>query len=91
MNTLTLPAICDRAAARAIQPEMCDAVGSEELIVDASGVERIGQAMLQVIVAAARTESGITLKTPSDPFRTALRLAGLDESLGAEIEKASAS
>ena len=78
MQTITLPSKCDRAAASALFPEMSDAIGVHPLTVDAGRVERIGQAMLQLLVSAARTEGGITLSNPSEAFVAAVRLAGLD-------------
>lgn len=82
---LTLPALCDRAAARALHPDIRDAVGNDPLVIDASQVERIGQAMLQLLVAAANTESGITIQSPSAAVIEAMRVAGLDTVLGEEI------
>ncbi|MEQ8410845.1 MAG: STAS domain-containing protein [Erythrobacter sp.] len=78
MQTITLPSKCDRAAASALVPEMCDALGDHPVAVDAAKVERIGQAMLQLLVSAARTEGGIALTNPSEPFAAAVRLAGLE-------------
>lgn len=75
---ITLPSKCDRAAASALAPEMCDALGDHPVAIDAAGVERIGQAMLQLLVSAARTEGGIALANPSEPFTAAVRLAGLE-------------
>ena len=90
MNTVTLPAICDRAAARSLHPDLTDAIGSVKVAVDASAVERIGQSMLQLLISASNTEGGIALTGPSEPFMNAIRLAGLDGTLGAEIEEARA-
>lgn len=87
MNTFTLPPNCDRAAARALHPELRDAIGFAKLSVDASGVERIGQAMLQLLVSAAASESGIIIHAPSEPFINALRLAGLEHALCADIDR----
>ena len=42
MTAITLPAICDRSAARTLYPDLRDAIGPQKLTVDASGVERIG-------------------------------------------------
>lgn len=89
MNSFTLPAICDRAAARALHPDLRDAIGPTKVSVDASAVERIGQAMLQLLASAAASESGITLNAPSDAFLAALRLAGLEGALDADIERRS--
>lgn len=88
MNTMTLPAICDRAAARSVQPELVEAVGDARVHIDASEVERIGQSMLQLLVSASGTDSGISLKSPSTSFMNAIRLAGLETSLGADIDGA---
>ena len=81
MPTITLPSKCDRAAASALFPELCDALGVHQLTVEADRVERIGQAMLQLLVSAARTEGGIALNNPSEPFISAVRLAGLESVL----------
>lgn len=90
MNAVSLPAICDRAAARSVLPDFVDAVGETKITVDASAVERMGQAMLQLLISAFNTESGISLKAPSEPFLMAIRLAGLEARLGADIEEATA-
>lgn len=90
MTTVTLPAICDRAAARSLHPDFCDAIGEQKIAVDASAVERIGQSMLQLLASASATESGISLHGPSEAFTRAIGLAGLQASLGADIEEASA-
>lgn len=87
MMTFTLPANCDRAAARALLPDIRDGLGPHPLMIDASAVERIGQAMLQVLVAAARTESGITIASPSAAFAETLQLTGLDTVLANEISE----
>lgn len=75
---ITLPPICDRAAAAALYPELTEAQGAAPVAINASKVERMGQAMLQVLVAAAGSEGGITIHQPSPAFAAALRLAGLD-------------
>lgn len=75
---IALPPLCDRAAAAALYPELSESLGSTPLAVDASRVERIGQAMLQLLVSAARTEGGIAIHAPSDAFTAALRLVGLE-------------
>jgi anti-anti-sigma regulatory factor len=49
------------------------------LAVDASKVERIGQAMLQVLVSAARSEGGIAVQHPSPAVTAALALTGLEQ------------
>lgn len=88
MTTIALPPNCDRAAARALLPDIRDALGPRPVAIDASAVERIGQAMLQVLVAAARSDSGITLVSPSAALVDALALTGLDAALANEIGEA---
>jgi anti-anti-sigma regulatory factor len=90
VTTITLPRCCDRAAARALLPDIRDAVSPQPLTIDASEVERIGQAMLQVLVAAARSESGIAIAAASRAFAEALELTGLDKALACEIAADSA-
>lgn len=86
MTTLTLPALCDRAAVRAFAPDLRDGIGSDPLVIDASRIERIGQAMLQLLVSAARSEGGIAINSPSEALVEALRLTGLDAVLGGDIQ-----
>lgn len=87
MTIFALPPNCDRAAARALLPDIRDGLGPHPLTIDASAVERIGQAMLQVLVAAARTESGIIIAAPSTAFAEVLELTGLDTVLANEISE----
>lgn len=87
MTRLALPPICDRAAARLFQPDICDAIGTEPVALDASKVERIGLAMLQVLVSAARSEGGVTIADPSDAFIQTLRLTGLETALGTKADR----
>jgi anti-anti-sigma regulatory factor len=75
---LTLPPVCDRSAAAALYSEIAESLGPTPLAVDAARVERIGQAMLQLLVSAARSEGGIAICQPSPAFSAALRLTGLD-------------
>ena len=84
VNILTLPANCDRAATKALYTDICEALGPAPLTVDASAVEKIGQAMLQVLIAAARSDGGIVISAPSGPFCDAVRLAGLEQLVAAE-------
>lgn len=74
---IALPPVCDRSAAAALYPEMAESLGVTPLGIDASRVEKIGQAMLQMLVSAARTEGGITVHQPSAAFIAALELTGL--------------
>lgn len=77
MPVLTLPPTCDRASTIAFYPDLCEGLGAVPLALDASKVERIGQSMLQVLASAARSEGGIAVQNPSEPFLAALRLTGL--------------
>lgn len=78
---ITLPPVCDRGAAAALYPEFAELLGAVPLAVDASRVEKIGQAMLQLLVSAARSEGGIAIHQPSGAFAAALALTGLDDVL----------
>jgi anti-anti-sigma regulatory factor len=75
---ITLPPVCDRAAAAALYPEIAESLGPEPLAIDAERVEKIGQAMLQVLVSASRSDGGIAIHQPSAAFTAALGLTGLD-------------
>ncbi|MEO0871440.1 MAG: STAS domain-containing protein [Pseudomonadota bacterium] len=84
MNTLTLPANCDRAAAKVTFTDICEALGPSALTIDASGVEKIGQTMLQVLIAAGKCDGGIAITDPSPAFRETITLAGLETLLSEE-------
>ncbi len=86
MQIIELPSHCDRAAAAALHPEFLAAAGEKATKVDASKVERLGFAVMQLLVSADHTEGGIALNAPSEPFVDTLRLAGLETLLadGAE-------
>jgi len=75
---ITLPPLCDRSAAAALYPEFTEALGAVPIAIDASRVERIGQAMLQILVSAARSDSGIAVHEASPALTAALRLTGLE-------------
>lgn len=81
MNTVHLPSHCDRAAALALYPELLEAMGAKATPIDASKVERLGQPMLQLLVSAATSGSGIALRDPTPQFLDAIRMAGLGELL----------
>ncbi|MFM7349542.1 MAG: STAS domain-containing protein [Erythrobacter sp.] len=74
---IALPPVCDRSAAAALYPEIAESLGAAPLAIDAARVEKIGQAMLQLLVSAARTEGGIMVHEPSPAFTAALSLTGL--------------
>ena len=79
MTTITLPPRCDRAAVRALLPELV-AAGSTALSIDAAHVEQAGQALLQLLLSARRHSPG-TVITPSAALIDAAALAGLDAEL----------
>jgi anti-anti-sigma regulatory factor len=86
MNPWTLPARLDRAAAAALAPQWADAMpDSGAVTIDASAVERIGQAGWQVLLSAMRTAKakGTTLRiTGSSPAMIeSATLAGLADLL----------
>ena len=76
MVTIMLPAQCDRAAAEKLLPEFLAAMGDGPLGIDATGVTRLGQAVLQLLVSARRTGKGAQI-TPSPALVDAARLTGL--------------
>ena len=81
--TIALPAVLDTPAAAALRQTLRDAIGSGQPIrLDASGVERIGQACLQVLAAAevAAEESGQEFRIvgASPVFANMATLAALD-------------
>lgn len=77
MPNLSLPAICDRSAARAMHTDLCDALGQDRVEIDAGSVEKIGMAMLQVLLSAGRSEAGIQIDNPSQAFHEVAELTGL--------------
>lgn len=85
MSTITLPARCDRAAAEAICPELVAAVGSGVTRIDGSGVEHVGQAVLQLLVSARRSGGGAVIAA-SPALLEAARLTGLTAELFEESE-----
>lgn len=81
MTTIELPPHCDRPAAAALHSEFVEKVSDSPLQVDASKVERLGLAMLDLLVSADRTGGGITLINPSTRVCDALSIAGLESLL----------
>lgn len=86
--TIALPAVLDTPAAGALRQTLRDAIGSGQPIqLDASGVERIGQACLQVLAAAeaAAEESGQEFRIvgASPVFADMATLAALDTLIAA--------
>ena len=84
MTMVTLPASCTRSAAEALLPELIAALGNGRLLIDGTGVNQIGQAMLQLLVSARRSGEGASI-TPSSTLREAAALAGLSDELFDEV------
>jgi len=78
VNKLTLPANCDRAAAKVTYTDVCEALGHSVLTIEAGSVDKIGQAMLQVLVAASKCDGGIEIMNPSPAFVETVTLTGLE-------------
>jgi len=78
--SITLPARCDRSAAEALLPELQAAQGTGMLRIDASQTTQIGQAMLQLLIAARRSADGAVI-VPGPALIEAARLAGLETTL----------
>jgi hypothetical protein len=76
MTRIILPARCDRAAASALLPDFIAALGMDRLEVDASGVEQVGHAMVQLLASARASFEHLSI-TPSQALREAAQLSGL--------------
>jgi len=77
-GTLKLPSTLDLAAAEDFLATMrARAVGDLPLELDASGVEVITLPCAQIIVSAANTHSGLSIRQPSEAFVKAFRDLGL--------------
>lgn len=80
MASITLPARCDRAAAEALLPELRAAIGSGPIAIDGRAVSQVGEAVLQLLLAARRSGDGAVIE-PSPALIEAARLAGVDAHL----------
>lgn len=90
---ILLPSAMDLAAASELRDTLLDALARDtaaELALDASGVERIATACVQVIVSAAQGFTAaarrLEIERASEPFTAAFRHLGL----GAELAKMTA-
>jgi anti-anti-sigma regulatory factor len=72
MTTILLPVDCSRDAALALWPQLQAA--RQEVIIDGSAVEKIGQIMLQVLLMAGG--HGV-IANPSPALEEAITLTGL--------------
>lgn len=73
MTTITLPAQCTREAALTLLAQV-RGQGGEGLVIDASAVETVGQAMLQVLLVVL---DGRPLANASAPLADMVRKVGL--------------
>jgi len=80
METIALPADCNRDAAKALHAQLTGSTAAE-LTIEAGAVEKIGQAVLQVLLAARLHQPGTTIANPSPAMRDAVQLVGLDSPL----------
>jgi anti-anti-sigma regulatory factor len=76
MTRIILPARCDRAAASALLPDFVAPLGLDRLEIDASGVEQVGHAMLQLLASARASFEQFSI-APSPALREAAQLSGL--------------
>ena len=81
MTRIDLPPRADRAAAEALLPAIRGAVAAGDVTIDGSDVAQIGQAMLQLLIAARRSAQsaghGFALNG-SEAMRASLALAGAE-------------
>ncbi len=84
MTAFPLPAILDTAAAPALRDALAERLAAgEPLSLDGSAVERIGQACLQVLIAAQATGAGFAITDASPALSDMTALAGLSPLLAA--------
>ena len=80
MSTINLPADCDRNNAAQLLEQLRAANGSVAQL-DGSAVAQIGQAMLQVLLAARCDQPSLTIVNPSSALAEAAQLAGVSHAL----------
>jgi chemotaxis protein CheX len=90
-QAIVLPASLDLTQATELAKMLSAARGSD-IVVDASGVERAGTQCLQVLLSAAASwqadHAGFSLVKPSDAFKDAVRLLGLEAAFPCEEPRA---
>lgn len=93
MGPLVLPPVLDRFAAGMIAADLQHRAGrGGPVVLDASGIERIGMAGLQLLLCALRApladgSVAARLDQPSAALCEAARLAGLTTHLGLDAEE----
>jgi STAS domain len=80
MQTITLPANCDRSTALQLHPELCAVAESGSFRIDGRGCEKAGQLLLQVLLSARRSQPELAIDA-SPALRQAASLAGLEAAL----------
>jgi anti-anti-sigma regulatory factor len=86
MDVVKLPAHCTTTAAADLHASMLDGA----MTVDASEVESVGQAVLQLLVAArVEAGNGFVIADPSPAFVARITACGLSEAVGLIIEEES--
>ena len=80
-KTISLAAVLDLNEASTLRGKLMGLRGSN-VVIDASGVERIGALCVQVIMAAAKTwdedKLSFTFSKVSDAFQKTMQLIGVD-------------
>lgn len=80
MSDIKLPADCGRDSALMVLEQLRAAAAGPPAL-DGSAVQTIGQAMLQVLLAARCDHPSLTIANPSPALREAARLTGVSEAL----------
>lgn len=80
MSTIILPADCGRDSALTVLEQLRAAAAGPPAI-DASAVQTIGQAMLQVLLAARRDHPSLAIANPSPALCDAAQLTGVSDAL----------
>lgn len=87
---LRLPERCVTVAAGDLRDQFLKVTDQDEIQVDASAVELIGQAVLQVLVAAARAAEAsggsFAIINPSPAFAERVSACRLGEAIGLPVE-----
>jgi chemotaxis protein CheX len=80
-KTISLAAVLDLNEASTLRGKLMGMRGSN-VVIDASGVERVGALCVQVIMAAAKTwdedKLSLTFSKVSDAFQKTMQLIGVD-------------
>lgn len=88
---LRLPAHCATVAASDLHGRLVRAAETDDVSVDASDVENVGQAVLQLLVAARREAEAngraFAIANPSPAFAERVRACGLGKAIGLPEEE----